>query len=129
MINLQEKYPSIIKCGLECREGWVWLLDRLCAGLLWDIEKNGYPPIEVIQIKEKFGGLRFYTQSPAFGTTADVETIQHQRGVQDGRIRMAESLSYYICERCGSTEDVSTTQRGYIQTLCGKCMKEYRNEI
>ena len=29
MIDLQKKYPSIIKCGLECREGWTWLLESL----------------------------------------------------------------------------------------------------
>lgn len=43
------------KCGSDCREEWLPIVDRLIGDLIelgWDKT--------IIQIKEKFGGLRFY---------------------------------------------------------------------
>jgi hypothetical protein len=60
------------------------------------------PYITASQVKEKFGGLRFYTN----GFT---DTI-------DGMIRMAESMSYRTCEVCGSPG--RSNNHGWISTLC-----------
>jgi hypothetical protein len=60
------------------------------------------PHITASQVKEKFGGLRFYTN----GFT---DTI-------DGMIRMAESMSYRTCEVCGSPG--RSNNYGWISTLC-----------
>ncbi|MEK6883375.1 MAG: hypothetical protein AABY22_27350, partial [Nanoarchaeota archaeon] len=35
-------------------------------------------------------------------------------------IRLAENMSYNICEQCGSTDNVGQT-KGWIYTLCGLC--------
>lgn len=124
--KLYKKYPKIFRqkdlsmektamCwGISIGNGWYWLIDKLCSQLQWDIDKNHYPQIETVQVKEKFGGLRFYTNG---GTNE-----------QNGMISLAESLSFSICEDCGTTKDVSQT-KGWIVTLCKKCYKKRRREI
>ena len=60
------------------------------------------PYITASQVKEKFGGLRFYTN----GYTEEVS----------GMIRMAESMSYRTCEVCGNPG--RSNNYGWISTLC-----------
>lgn len=73
-----------------------------------------YKPPQVVatQVKEKFGGLRFYI----YGGDEYVYNI----------ITMAENMSYYTCEYCGSTKNVTTEGR-WLLTLCKKC-REKRNK-
>lgn len=73
------------------------------------IESGKYPQIVATQVKEKFGGLRFYTQRGS--------------SEQHSVISFAESLSYRICETCGSMKNVGRTN-GWIVTLCETCAKE-----
>lgn len=120
--KILKKYPKIFKqasgkvtetcmCwGLECSEGWYPLVDALCHQLQWDIDHNGQPQLEATQVKEKFGGLRFYTN----GATDR----------QDAMIDFAELFSLYVCERCGTTANVSQNKNGWIKTLCTKCRKD-----
>lgn len=124
--KLYEKYPKIFKqkdlpmnetamCwGITCGDGWYWLIDKLCSNLQFNIDHNAhtgkYPQVEAVQVKEKFGGLRFY-----------VDTASSE---QHAVINFTESLSGSICENCGSIEDVSQTRTGWIQTLCKKCMEK-----
>lgn len=60
----------------------------------------------VDQVKEKFGGLRFYYHG------GDDEI--------SGMVRLAESLSYRTCEYCGSTKDIGYT-KGWIISCCKSC--------
>jgi hypothetical protein len=60
------------------------------------------PYITASQVKEKFGGLRFYTN----GYT----------DVIGGMISMAESMSYRTCEVCGNPG--RSNNYGWISTLC-----------
>lgn len=188
--ELQDKlfndYPKIFKqkdlsmqgtcmCwGIECGDGWYWLIDNLCSQLQWDIDHNNrdyimknkllrkiipflkklidyipgkynfkkkiqynpliyirsylnrliylwrskqefiyidsnrYPQIEAVQVKEKFGGLRFYIGSGS--------------SQQHAIISFAESLSYSICEQCGSTKNVIQTEGDWIYTRCEECL-------
>ena len=64
-------------------------------------------PIEqvvAIQVKEKFGGLRFYYNGGD----------EYIRGLTT----MAEEMSYRICEVC--SDKAAPTQGGWIRTLCEK---------
>jgi hypothetical protein len=98
-------YESCLAFGFECGEGWFDILWRLCE----DIEKLNPPKdFEVHQIKEKFGGLRFYTGA---GTDEIFD-----------RIEQAEQESYKTCEACGSTKNVTSEGR-WITTLCKECRK------
>lgn len=82
-------------------DGWAPLLDRLME----DLAKVG-PMGPIAQIKEKFGGLRFYTVS---------SSAEH-----NDLIWAAEAASYTICERCGSPGSLDQT-RQWVKTLCEPC--------
>lgn len=69
-------------------------------------EEEAKIPI-VVQVKEKFGGLRFYVQ----GATDE----------QYALIRFAESMSYRVCDVCGKRGKPSND--GWIKTRC----KEHRD--
>lgn len=126
--KLFEKYPKIFgnkdlspkqtcMCwGLECGDGWYMLIDELCNKLQWDTDHNNRkesgnegrnPQVVAAQVKEKYAGLRFYVDSCT--------------DVQQGAISFAESLSFKICEDCGSTDDVATTDSSWYRSLCPKC--------
>jgi hypothetical protein len=66
------------------------------------------------QIKEKFGGLRFYYS----GGNKQI----------DGLVSLAESMSYMICETCGSTTDVGQT-KGWISVQCKECIDKKENSF
>lgn len=68
-----------------------------------------------VQVKEKFGGLRFYVN------TAD-ET-------QNAYIAMAEAMAEKTCEVCGSTDGARLWSRGWMRTLCEKhAVEQYGQE-
>lgn len=122
--ELYEKYPKIFRdkdksmqvtamCwGFDHGDGWFDLLDRLCHNIKQHCEQNEDVDVVAEQVKEKFGGLRFYIRGG--------DEYVH------GMIRMAESMSYEICEKCGSTDNVRQT-KGWIKTLCEDCYNEYIN--
>ena len=121
---LVNKYPKIFRdrnadmrttamCwGFDHGNGWFTLLDKLCSHIQWHIDqsKGKVPQVIATQVKEKYGGLRFYF----YGGDDYI----------DGSVSLAESLSYKICEDCGSTKNVTQTE-GWILTLCEECLKEY----
>jgi hypothetical protein len=126
--QLVEKYPKIFvdryapmtetcMCwGFECGDGWYQILDSLCDQIQhytdWnnDNRAKGYeqykevPQVVATQVKEKFGGLRFYYNGGD--------------DVIDGMVRMAESWAYHTCEECGHPGTMR--HDGWIRTLCDK---------
>lgn len=60
----------------------------------------------ISQIKEKFGGLRFYCSG-----TDEIFALVH----------VAEDASYKICQYCGTTDNVSRIDDGWIRTICTQC--------
>ena len=107
-------------------DGWFDILDAAC-GLIEshqeNLERAGYQvldmrneledaeslagekviwAVQALQIKEKFGGLLFYTAGGDNYTS--------------GVISMAESMSYRTCEQCGKPG--SSKDDGWISTLC-----------
>ena len=88
-------------CSSGVGDGWVPLLDKLLEELcLLGLD----PSKDIAQIKEKFGGLRFYL---------DVQP----NGAED-LIRKAEIESYSICEVCGAPGCLM--DGGWLKTLCEK---------
>ena len=109
----------MIEPYVECEKGWEKLygpLFQLCAIL----------NIEVLQVKEKFGGLRFYVG----GVPAEQFDMVH------AFIDAVEAQSYTVCEECGIRNGASregdktytrvkvTTEGGWVLTLCEQCRKE-----
>ena len=82
-------------------------LDERKAELLVAIEQI---PIAV-QVKEKFGGLRFYASG------ADEK--------QQDVIHYGEQLSYRVCEKCGTMKNVMAYACGWYKTLCADHANEY----
>jgi hypothetical protein len=120
--KLTEKYPSIfadrdrpptesLMCfGCECGDGWFDLLDALCFRLTQlDSDKE----LRAMQVKEKFGTLRFYT-GPASDAAYEL-------------ISFAEDMSARTCEACGNKG--STRGGGWVVTLCDACDEKRRAKI
>lgn len=107
--DLQQVLDRIpARCGkyLSVDPGWYQLvfdLDREIAALA--------PEYELYQVKEKFGGLRYYVGE------IPPEVWDQVRAIKDA----AEAHSYRVCEVCG-VEDASVTTEGpgWIRTLCAK---------
>lgn len=120
--KLYKKYPKLFRqkdlpmsqtcmCwGITCGNGWYKLIDGLCAGIV-----RIDAAVEAVQVKEKFGGLRFYTGGIAKKNSDAIWDL----------IRKAEEESLKTCEICGSKKDISQT-RGWVRTLCTKCMEKGR---
>jgi hypothetical protein len=71
--------------------------------------------VRVIDVKEKFGTLRFYVD----GATEDYY----------GLIAQAEVASSYMCEKCGNSGQIANVPEGsWIKTLCHKCWADMRDE-
>jgi hypothetical protein len=93
------KGPILTAEYLSVSEGWYDLIKSLIDELIalgWDRR--------VHQVKEKFGGLRFYVENIPEGG----EEI----------IRKYESLSYKICEKCGEEGQLRGGNGQWLRTLC-----------
>ena len=112
--KLVEKYPNLYKeyggditetCmgwGFTCGNGWFDLIDKLSEKL----EKHG---VVAAQVKEKFGGLRFYINPIKSDKSKEIRDL----------INEAEQQSYKICEKCGNPGNVRGGR--WISTLCDEC--------
>lgn len=103
--------------GFECGDGWFELIDTLCNNVqshidwksknVQDTEELENLQVVAQQVKEKFGGLRFYVVGGDETTKA--------------YINFAESFSMKICESCGNP---GRQQRaGWIHTACDPCFQ------
>jgi hypothetical protein len=92
--------------GLASPSGWDDLVSELFLKLV-----DMYPDLKIYQIKEKFGGLRFYCNVPFGSDGSDL-------------IFLYEEQSFNVCQSCGSTQNVTTNESGWITTLCSEC-REY----
>ena len=128
--KLVAKYPLIfadrngdmtktLMCwGFECGDGWYWLIDNLCSCIQGYIDNNGHlniPQVVAVQVKEKFGTLRFY-----YG--GGDEYI-------GGKVSFAEWLSGSICENCGSVEGKINTEGYWVSCLCDACRADSKKTI
>jgi hypothetical protein len=115
---LFSKFPRVFKNlnYLECEKGWLSIINSLCSIIENHIEHTIPEEIKdeifAIQIKEKFGGLRFYMST----TTPYI----------DGAISLAEAVSYSQCEYCGQASNRGLPQKGWIKTFCDACYKKYK---
>ncbi|MDX1279241.1 hypothetical protein [Oceanihabitans sediminis] len=111
---MRTKFPKIIHSrtyGPDCGDGWFELISNLCRCIQIYIDNNQHNNVKQVyatQIKEKFGGLRFYTN--------------YSEEYIKGMIWFAEYLSYTICEKCGNPGKLSDTH--WVRTLCEDCKNE-----
>jgi hypothetical protein len=102
--------PNIVHCEVfDVDSGWYPLI----KDLIEDLIKLGWDK-QICQVKEKFGGLRFYIN------TGSDEIFK--------RIHLAENQSYEICETCGEKGEMRT-DLGWYSTLCNKHYEERKSNI
>jgi hypothetical protein len=92
----------------DCNEGWYPLIQKLIEDLIelgWDKQ--------ITQVKEKFGGLRFYINGGS-------------KEIYD-RISEAEKESYDICEDCGAPGELRK-DLGWYFTLCDTHHQQKKEE-
>ena len=114
--SMEERFPKMLNGkygGFAVGAGWWPIIESLCSNIQnyidWKQEQKekynrgeGCTQVVVEQIKEKFGGLRFYYQGGD-------EQIH-------GMVRMAEAWASYSCEECGAPG--SRRHGGWVRTLC-----------
>ena len=111
--RMEEKFPKMFAQpygGFAIGEGWWPIIESLCANIQshidWQNKNHEKHPVvtqvTIAQIKEKFGGLRFYYD----GGDDNVH----------GMVRMAESWADHSCEECGAPG--TSGGKGWIKTLC-----------
>lgn len=100
--NLQQ---TLMPLGFEHGDGWFSLLWRLCEDLeplVVQYEDETGHQFQLVQVKEKFGALRFY--------------VENANDVIRQRIELAELESSNTCEVCG--EPGVSRSDGWIKTRC-----------
>lgn len=161
--KLTTKHPIIFKdrhgdmsrtslCWGYPGSGWYDLINKLCFDIEKIMEKNNVI-VTAVQVKEKFGGLRFYvdisdsdkkeTFLELFENIISKFLYKHRLGKWYWRlihfrqwfymtsyekihklINAAEHKSYTICEKCG---DIGKQRGGgWIVTLCDTCNNKRR---
>ena len=153
--KLINKYPKLYKqhdwdmrqtcmCwGFEVGDGWFDLINELSS----KIEPLG---AEAVQVKEKFGGLRFYfvvhsDKPPTLFNNLEykIRSFMCYRGfyklywklhtlrkklwrsnyeIVEDLVAKAEKKSYEICEACGAPGKVNS--KGWISVRCEACKQE-----
>lgn len=127
-VNRNAPVTSTAMCwGFDIGDGWYPLIDMLCAKLMYPVRDLEYKCAEwykgeqlekakqdlekakkaipvACQVKEKFGGLRFYVESAT--------------NEQYNYIDFIEAMSYRVCEDCGTMKDAMTYSCGWMRTLC-----------
>jgi hypothetical protein len=124
--RMEHKFPKIFKSpygGFDVGEGWWPILESLCGYIQAHIDQreksreyfaihnkplpDSIPQVVVTQIKEKFGGLRFYYNGGD-------ECIS-------GMVYMAEGWASRTCETCGSPGTLRG--RSWLYTACDEHTK------
>ena len=114
--KLQEDFPKMYGKpygGICVGKGWWPIIRALSAGIQHHVDwkqqqkekynqGDGCPDVVVAQVKEKFGGLRFYYDGGN-------EYVQ-------GMVTMAEMWASRTCEECG--QPGQRRGGGWIRTLC-----------
>jgi hypothetical protein len=109
--EMQEYFPKVFPKiftgqygGIAIGTGWFDILNSACQLIQshCDWQKDKCPQVVAAQVKEKFGGLRFYVDGG--------DEYTH------GIISMAEQMSGKVCEECGTPGE--TGGKGWISTLC-----------
>ena len=98
--------------GFEIGDGWSELIVALCAHIDAVLKDHPDARFDVVQVKEKFGALRFYYR------LEDVEDSVAQ-AVREA-VDLACEASACICERCGRPGRINPDD-GWFAARCEDC--------
>lgn len=106
---------SLMGFGFECGDGWyqlIWNLSEEIEDLLTK-HNVSLDYFDVFQVKEKYGGLRFYCT-----LISDKEDIVIKLY---NIIDKYEELSLKTCEVCGKEGKLQEDIYGWLKTICKIC--------
>ena len=93
--------PREPDCGAWCPVGWQSMVEELCSKLTEIVDEKKLA-FQIEQIKEKFGGLRFY-YSYEGDRAPEIADLIHE----------TEQRSFKICEVTGEEGDLCIKGKGY----------------
>jgi len=102
---------GLMAFGFECGDGWLPILEDLFEKIDQEVKKAALSSFKVIQVKEKFGGLRVYVSEG----NDSIEAL----------IDAASSKAAVTCEDCGKPGQWRTLNKGkfhgWLRTQCDEC--------
>ncbi len=100
---------------VECGQGWFDILLRL-ANRIETYQQAGRisEPVEAVQVKEKFGGLRVY--------------ISPYNGLVDSLVTEAHEASWSVCESCGESGELRRLG-SWLLTRCDTHLQADRSRM
>jgi hypothetical protein len=117
-----EKYPelfgvapfdirtTLMNFGFECGEGWYRELEKLFEKLSKVVKEQNLNSYRIVQVKEKFGGLRIYEEN----------------GTEETHLLIKETSNFceHLCEKCGNPSELSL-KSGWASNICDTCKKSF----
>jgi hypothetical protein len=114
--SLRKRFPELFPqqgyVDISVARGWQPLIEELLVSIQAIVNERGFT-VRVRQVKEKFGGLRFYCE----GSDDMIRAL----------IMGAESSALCLCERCGGP-GFSRMYRYWWKTLCDEHFLEWVNQ-
>jgi len=140
-VIFKDRYADMTKtamCWGFPSKGWYNIINKLCFDIEVIMEKYNID-VTAVQVKEKFGGLRFYVNMQndlkkleSFEANfwrfkwywkyyKKLRQLFYKTPYEKIRklINIAESKSYHTCEICGKPGH--TRKDGWLITLCDEC--------
>jgi hypothetical protein len=137
--SLVQRFPRLFRghpprVPSDLPEGWADLTVRMFTDLNSMLDDANAERFEVIQIKEKFAGLRVYWSlndqkttvvdliGPESAQRLDLSPADRSATFEriKARVRLAEEEASATCQRCGCGE-AQMRRRGWMVTLCDAC--------
>lgn len=110
--ELRENFPEMMEeARLSYPPGWHSIIYNLCQG----IKDLGRMPA-VVQVKEKFAGMRFYYD--AEGPRDEIQTL----------VKQAEARAKNTCQECGTQPAERRGVDGWTYTLCDNCYQNAQDQ-
>lgn len=104
-----DSFYSPMAFGFCVGDGWfdiIWNLSTKIDSIIKGLPENERHLHRVVQVKEKFGGLRFYMS---------VNHVEIEKAIDE-----ATRLSLITCEKCGKPGKMDSNG-GWFQTICNEC--------
>jgi len=131
-----DEQSSLMAFGVCVGDGWYKVIDTLCGSIAESVNYiNRLHPhlkfsVTAAQIKEKWGGLRFYVDfhyDPNLSST-DMKLVERAIENIGGKISLAEKLCDHVCCHCGSMNGYN---KGFASSivLCDSCREKLLNDL
>lgn len=126
---LTDRFPDLYRDtnetgGISIDLGWYPLIERLSERLQAISDRTGVR-IQVTQVKQKFGTLRYYFEFDERSEPISADVVKEVVDLVDSY----EKESEHICELCGSSEGHTQKigRRNWVRTLCDPCELERKH--